>query len=178
MALTEAIFTADSPAAIDLLALLRKASDLDRLTLAVASIDDLLSAIGLKEDRRREWYKRGVTALHLSGPDFRERKAALRTLLGEAEGVTKLEQGAAFAGVFRERRRSLASAAARLDALVTSGGLGKPLDVLLQSVVHMHCNRLAGADRGLEERALGLLYRVRQSLREAPLTPSVVAPRP
>ena len=168
MALVEAIFTADSPAAIDLLAVLRKASDLDRLTLAVASIDDLLSAIGQDETQRRTLCKRWVTALHVSGQDFRERKSVLRSLLGDANGVATLEHGVAIGAIFAERRRSLASVATRLAALVDSGGLGKSLDVLLQSVVHMHCNRLAGADRGLEERALGLLLRVRQSLKEAP----------
>jgi lantibiotic biosynthesis protein len=169
MAAIEAIFTADSPAAIDLLAVLRKASDLDRLTLMVASIDDLLAALGFDEVDRLRWYKNSVHTVHASGPDFRERKSALRSLLGDPHGVATLEQGAALAGIFAERHRSMASVAKRLATLAESGGLGKPLEVMLQSIVHMHCNRLAGADRSLEERALGLLCRVRQSLKEAPL---------
>jgi class I lanthipeptide synthase len=169
MALVEAVFTADSPAAVDLLAVLRRTSDLDRLTLAVASIDDLLSALGLDGAERQRWYRSRVRVPHLSGPDFRERKAVLRSLLGEADGVARLEQGAAFAGIFAERRRSLASVAKRLAALVDGSDLGRPLPTILESVIHMHCNRLAGADRGLEERALGLLLRVGQSLKAAPL---------
>ena len=49
------------------------------------------------------------------------------------------------------------------------GELGKPRATILQSVVHMHCNRLAGSDRSVEERAVGLLLRTRESLRQAPL---------
>jgi thiopeptide-type bacteriocin biosynthesis protein len=173
MALVEAVFTADSPAAVDLLAVLRRTSDLDRLTLAVASIDDLLSALGLDGAERQRWYKSRVRAAHLSGPDFRDRKAVLRSLLGEAGGVARLERGAALAGVFAERRRSLASVAKRLAALVDGSDLGRPLPTILESVIHMHCNRLAGADPGLEERALGLLLRVGQSLKAAPLASSM-----
>lgn len=177
MAAIEAIFTADSPAAIDVLAVLRKASDLDRLTLMVASIDDLFAALGLDEADRHRWYKHSVQTMHASGPDFRERKSVLRALLGDPNGVATLEQGAAIGRIFAERRRSLASVAKRLATLAESGGLSKPLDVILQSVIHMHCNRLAGADRSLEERALGLLCRVRQSLKEAPLVaPDQLAP--
>lgn len=169
LAIVESIFSADSPATLDLLVVLRKASDVDRLTLAVASIDDLLSALGLDDTRRHAWYTRRVKTPHVSGPDFRERKVALRSMLGHANGVAGLEQGAAIVRLFEERRRSLASVAARFAALADNGSLGKPLDVILDSIVHMHCNRLAGAERGVEERALGLLLRVRQSLAKAPI---------
>jgi lantibiotic biosynthesis protein len=169
MAAVEAIFTADSPAVVDLLAVLRKASDLDRVTLAVASIDDLLSAIGLDGTQRHGWYKGRVKAPHLSGQDFRERKSVLRSLFGNANGIATVEHGAEIGRIFAERRHSLASIAERFAMLTDRGSVGKNRDVILQSVVHMHCNRLAGADRGIEERALGLLLRVCQSLKEAPI---------
>ena len=158
MAVVEAIFTADSPATIDLLAVLRRASDLDRLTVAVASIDDLLSAIGLDEAQRHAWYRGRVKTLHLSGQDFRERKSVLQSWLSGANGAGTIEESVALLGIFAERRRSLASVATRFAALAEGAGLGKPLDVILQSVVHMHCNRLAGGDRDIEERALGFSF--------------------
>ncbi|MDE2365434.1 MAG: lantibiotic dehydratase [Betaproteobacteria bacterium] len=176
MSAVEALFTADSPAAVDLLAVLRKNADLDRLTLAVASVDDLLKSMGLDVNQRRAWYKARVRSPHSSGADFRERKTTLRALFGSADGFAKLGGTAEIVQIFAERQRSLAPIAKRLDALESRGELNQKRDVILQSVIHMHCNRLAGADRSIEERALGLLLRVHQSLAKAPLASN--APEP
>ncbi len=170
MSAIEAIFTADSPASVDLLAVLRKNAELDRLTLAVASIDDLLKSMGLDVNQRLAWYKARVRSPHSSGTDFRERKAALRALFGSAGGFAKLGGTAEIVRIFAERQRSLAPIAKRLGDLEDRGELNQKRDIILQSVVHMHCNRLAGADRSIEDRALGLLLRVYQSLAKAPLS--------
>jgi thiopeptide-type bacteriocin biosynthesis protein len=169
MAAVEAIFAADSPPAVDLLAVLRKTSELDRLMLAVASIDDLLASMGLDVSRRLAWYKARIKSPHSSGSDFRERKTTLRELFGNADGLAKLPGSAELVRIFAERRHSLASIAQRLTALEDKRELNQTRDIIFQSVVHMHCNRLAGADRSIEERALGLLLRVHQSLDKAPL---------
>jgi thiopeptide-type bacteriocin biosynthesis protein len=169
MSAVEAIFTADSPAAVDLLAVLRKTSELDRLVLAVASIDDLLNSMGLGIGRRLAWYKARVKSPHSSGSDFRERKTTLRELFGSTDGFAKLAGSAEIMQIFAERQRSLAPIAQRLTVLEEKRELNQSRDIIFQSVIHMHCNRLAGADRGIEERALGLLLRVHQSLDKAPL---------
>jgi hypothetical protein len=80
-----------------------------------------------------------------------------------------VEHGAEIGRIFAERRHLLASIAERFAMLTDEESAGKNRDVISQSVVHMHCTRLAGADRGIEERALGLLLRVCQSLKEAPI---------
>jgi thiopeptide-type bacteriocin biosynthesis protein len=169
MSAVEAIFTADSPAAVDLLAVLRKTAELDRLVLAVASIDDLLNSMGLDVSRRLAWYKARVKSPHSSGSDFRERKTTLRELFGSTDGIHKLAGSAEIMQIFAERQRSLAPIAERLVILEDKRELNQSRDIIFQSVIHMHCNRLAGADRGIEERALGLLLRVHQSLDKAPL---------
>jgi hypothetical protein len=46
MAAVEAIFTSDSPAATDILALIRTTPELDHLTATIVSIDDLLASAG------------------------------------------------------------------------------------------------------------------------------------
>jgi len=171
MSAIEAQFTADSPAAVDLLAVLRKTADLDRLMLLVASIDDLLASMGLGSARRLAWYKARIKSPHSSGPDFRERKAILRELLGTADGFSKLIGSSEIIQIFSARRRALTSIAQRLHALEATGEFNQKLEVILQSVIHMHCNRLAGPDRSMEDRALGLLLRVHQSLDKAPLAP-------
>jgi hypothetical protein len=67
MSAVEAQFTADSPAAIDLLAILRKTPGLDHLMLLVASMDDLLASMGLDSAQRLAWYKGRIKAPHSSG---------------------------------------------------------------------------------------------------------------
>jgi thiopeptide-type bacteriocin biosynthesis protein len=169
MSAVEAIFAADSPPAVDLLAVLRKTSELDRLMLAVASIDDLLGSMGLDLGRRLAWYKARVKSPHSSGSDFRERKTTLREIFGSVDGFAKLPGSAEIMQIFAERQRSLSPIAQRLAVLEEKRELNQARDIIFQSVIHMHCNRLAGADRGIEERALGLLLRVHQSLDKAPL---------
>jgi lantibiotic biosynthesis protein len=168
MALAEAVFTADSPAVVDILTVLRKRANLDRLTVAVISIDDLLASIGLDEIERLDWYKRQVTSRRTSGDEFRERKTTLRSLLGTLNGLTGMTAGPELAQIFAERQRSLAPIARSFAELDKQRELTKARESILPSIVHMHCNRLVGADRTIEERALGLLLRVRQSLKESP----------
>ena len=92
----------------------------------------------------------------------------LRTLLATANGVKSLPGGEALARILAQRRVSLAAAAGRLAELHQRGDLGKQHGDILHSLVHMHCNRLAGRDWGLEELALSLLLRTRRSLEQAP----------
>ena len=139
------------------------------MTLAVVSIDDLLASMGLEADQRLAWYKARVRSPHASGADFRERKTTLRTLFGTKDGLTGLERGLEIGQIFAERRRSLEPVAKRFAALEDRGELNQTRNVVLQSVIHMHCNRLAGVDRNIEEQSLGLLLRVHQSLKKAPL---------
>jgi len=169
IAVAEAVFTADSPAVIDALTNLRKRTSLDRLTLAVVSIDDLLASIGLSEIERLNWYKGRVTSRRASGNEFRERKTTLRSLLGALDGLAGMAGGPELARIFAERRRSLAPIAGRFAELDKHHELTKARETILSSIVHMHCNRLVSADWTIEEPALGLLLRVRQSLKESPL---------
>jgi hypothetical protein len=55
-----------------------------------------------------------------------------------------------------------------LDQLAAQGDLSQPLDDLLRSYVHMHCNRLLPRDRAAERQVLGLAARTRDSLDRAP----------
>ena len=121
--------------------------------------------------QRLAWYAGPVRSRQSGGDEFRQQKVALRSILGRANGVKLLPGGEAFASILAQRRHSLAASTARLIELAERGELTKSRDTILHSIVHMHCNRLAGNDWGLEERALGLLLRTRRSLKEAPLLP-------
>ena len=58
----------------------------------------------------------------------------------------------------------LATVAERLLWLAEQGELNQTMDMLLNSYLHMHFNRLFGSDHSAERRALGLLLRTREGL--------------
>jgi thiopeptide-type bacteriocin biosynthesis protein len=150
----------------------QRALGMDRTTLAVLSIDDLLAGLGLSEAERLEWYRDQVVARHETGPAYRQRKGMLRSLLGDPEGLRTEPGGEAVARVFAARRAALAPVARRLGESAERGELGQPRAILYGSFVHLHCNRLIGSpeDGGsTEEQALGLLLRAREGLDRAPL---------
>jgi thiopeptide-type bacteriocin biosynthesis protein len=172
-AVAEALFAADSRAVAELLYLDQQRSlGMDRTTLTVLSIDDLLAGLGLTEANRLEWYRERVVSRHETGPEYRQRKGTLRSLLGNPESLRTQSGGEAVAHTFAARRAVLAPVARRLGEAAERGELGQPPAILYRSFVHLHCNRLLGSvgDSGsTEEQALGLLLRTREGLDRAPL---------
>jgi thiopeptide-type bacteriocin biosynthesis protein len=169
MQFAEALFAADSRAVAELLQLFRgNALTLDRTTLGVLSVDSLLAALGLSEAARLEWYRGQGIARHLSGPEYRQRKTALRALLGDPCRLLAEPSGAQLMEVFAARRAALARIAERLAELLEHDELGQAPSVLYRSFVHLHCNRLLGPDGPDEQQVIGLLVRTWQGLeREA-----------
>ncbi|MFJ8621999.1 lantibiotic dehydratase [Kitasatospora sp. NPDC093550] len=155
---TEELYTADSQAVLDLLALRRTGTlALDDTALALLSIDDLLAGVGLDEQARLHLYRRRAHHAHLAGAEFRARKAEFCTLLSTPPPPP-------VADVLAERRRLLTPVAARLTDLHRRALLGRPLLDLCDSYVHLHCNRLLGPSPAAEHAAVELLHRTRQTL--------------
>jgi thiopeptide-type bacteriocin biosynthesis protein len=172
-AAAEALFAADSRAVAEMLYLDQQRSvGMDRTTLAVLSIDDLLAGLGLTGAERLEWYRDRVVSRHETGPEYRQRKGTLRSLLGDTQSLPTELGGEAVARTFAARRAALAPVAQRLGESAERGELGQPPSILYRSFVHLHCNRLLGnlGDGGAtEEQALGLLLRTREGLDRAQL---------
>jgi class I lanthipeptide synthase len=164
MSAAEALFAADSRAVADLLRLdLAGALPVDRLILAFAGIDDLLAGLGLDEPARLRLYQHRAGRQRTAGTDYRRRReelcAALRAPMLEA-----VPGAGAVRDVLARRRTAVAAVAVTLNDLANRGTLAKPLPELCHSYIHMHCNRLLGADRNLEHTVLELLLRTRWSL--------------
>jgi thiopeptide-type bacteriocin biosynthesis protein len=175
-ATAEALFAADSCAVTELVYLSQqRLLEMDRATLAVLSIDDLLASLGLIESDRLRWYKAQVTLRHESGPEYRQRKQTLRSLLGDPARLLAEPGGEAVARALAARRQALIPVTQRLHALTERGELGQPMSTLYQSFVHLHCNRLLASDWALEQRLMGLLLRTREGLQTAPLHGSELA---
>ncbi|MFD9307421.1 lantibiotic dehydratase [Streptomyces sp. NPDC060048] len=158
MDVTEQLYSADSSAVLDLLSLDHAGkSQLDRTGLALLTIDDLLTGLGLSEAERLRFYHRATPQRRLAGAEYRTRKAEFCDLL-------RGPPPRPVADVLTRRRPHLEDVADRLDDLKRRRQLGKTLPELCHSYVHLHCNRLLGTDRAAENTALELLYRTRHSL--------------
>jgi thiopeptide-type bacteriocin biosynthesis protein len=165
----ESIFAADSRAAAILLnLLLERELKMDRTTLAILSVDDLLSSLGLSETERLQWYKDQNPAWDEVGKAYRERKTLLRALLGDPQRLMSEPGGVDVAMVFASRRAALAPLAVRLNKLAEAGELTQKPATLFSSYVHLHFNRLLGSDAASERNVLGLLLRTREGLERTP----------
>jgi len=167
--LAESIFAADSHLVAELFALERQwpfASD--RTTLAVLSTDDLLRGLGLTETERLACYHKWAQPTPETGREHRSRKTTLRRLLGDPGQLAQEPGGQDLARLFAQRRAALAPTARGLDALAEHAELGYPKTTLCRSYVHLHHNRLVGADMNHEELVLELLRRTRTGLDRSP----------
>jgi lantibiotic biosynthesis protein len=160
MSVAETLFAADSRTIVDLLAVPKK---IDRMTLEVVAIDDLLQSLGLDAAARLAWLKNvGARARKEVSVEYREKRDDLLAALGDPQQLAP-EVGSAFA----RRRSMLAPVASRLAELHREGRLTEVLPRLYESYVHMSSNRLS-ADTALEHRALGLLLRAREAISHRP----------
>jgi len=141
---------------------------MDLTSLAVFSIDDLLTGLGASEAERVDWYRERASSRTVAGDEYRRRKDALRGLLGDPEQIRTQPRGDALARVLAARRNELQPIARQLDALTAAQELSQPKSMLFRSYVHLHCNRLLAGDRSAEEQVLALLARTRYGLKQAP----------
>jgi lantibiotic biosynthesis protein len=163
--LAESAFAVDSCTVSELIYLLQERTlQLDRITLAVLSVDHLLASLGMTEAARLQWLRQYVTSRKEVGQEYRQRKSFLRPLLHDPHRLLNETGGAFIAQVFASQRAALAPVAERLLDLTERGELNQAIDVLYNSFVHMHCNRLFNFDQSAEQRVLGLLLRTREGL--------------
>jgi lantibiotic biosynthesis protein len=160
--IAEEIFCADSEATAELLALsTRRVLTLDRLALAVLSLDDLLGSFGLTEAERFEWCRNHVKSRD-AGLLYRECKDALRKVLNEPS------QGREARRVLATRHAAIEPLSLRLRSLAECSELGQSPKALFGIYLHLHCNRLLGIDHAAEREVMDLLRRTREGLAKAP----------
>jgi thiopeptide-type bacteriocin biosynthesis protein len=175
-AAAETIFGADSRAVIEMLRLLRVGLlDMDMTSLAVLSVDDLLAGLGSGE-ASLVWYREKVAPRKAAGEEYRRRKTNLRRLLGDPEHLRSQPGGDALARLLATRRDDLAIVSAKLDALAAAKQLFQPRSAVVRTCVHLHCNRLLGANQSTEDQILELLGRTRHALDQAPLSRTLDGP--
>ncbi|WP_101947962.1 lantibiotic dehydratase [Mycobacterium sp. 3519A] len=154
LAASEEFFCADSVVVSDLLA----CPVMEPLPTAVITVDAILRGLGMDRQDRGLWCAARSGAKSESGADYREWKQLLRPMLAGGTAPPPLD------GVLGRLR----TASAQLHNATTKlHGAGRmscaPID-LYGSLVHLHLNRLLGADRATERRVYGLLGRLLHGL--------------
>jgi thiopeptide-type bacteriocin biosynthesis protein len=173
MEVAETIFAADSRAVTDLLNLcLHHRLSIDRHLLAVLTVDDLLAGLGLDAPARLSWCQEQVSSWDEVSGEYRARKTLLRALLSRSAEIVAESGSPTVESILSQRRATLATVGVRLTTLATHNLLTQPLHTLYRSFVHLHCNRLLGTESSTERQVLGLLYRTRYGLAQAPFGPS------
>lgn len=170
MEMAETIFGEDSRAVAELLNLIQRdsMSDLDRLEVAVISVDDFMASFGMDEKERLLWYREQVESRRAASTEYRAKKVTLRQMLCGYFPRTPEPTGGSLLGILTERHAQVIQIARTLSHLDSEGELSKPLRVICRSFVHLHLNRLMGSNRVAEQTVLSLLWRVRQGLDSAP----------
>ena len=157
---SELLFAADSRLVVELLSV---GGNADRVVLTVATIDDLLSGLGLDEAAKLAWLKKFVTSRQEVGQEYRVRRQQLIAALRDPACLGNIKDALA------ARRSAITQVAQDLAQYDAAGALSQPRADLYSSYVHMHCNRLS-PDPTLERRALGLLLRGREAMRHLDAT--------
>ena len=166
----EAFFCADSAAVAEMLYLRRKnILQLDTTTLAVLSTNELLAGLALSPEQRLKWCREAVSAPKASGPAYRQRRAALRSLLGDPGYLQKQPGGEQLAAILAARNTCLAVVAHCLSELAAQHALSQLPENIYRSFVHMHYNRLHGSNPEGERQILELLLRTLAGLEKASL---------
>ncbi|HEY6411612.1 MAG TPA: thiopeptide-type bacteriocin biosynthesis protein [Ktedonobacteraceae bacterium] len=164
--IAESVFAADSYTITELIYLMQeRVLKLDRITLAVLSVDNLLASLGLTEAARLQWLRQHVTSRNEVGQEYRQRKTLLRSLLHNPSGLLNEPGGGSVAPAFEAQYTMFAPITPLLLELAEKGELSQTLDTLYNSYIHMHFNRLFGSDHSAERRVLGLLLRTREGLK-------------
>jgi class I lanthipeptide synthase len=159
MVAAERLFSADSQAVLEVLASMRAGLvSLPSLPVAVLTVEALLGGLGLDARAQAAWCRQHAPDRQESGGSYRTWKDVLRPLLREPAADGPL------AGVLAELRAAAAVFAETFAELSERGQVTRSPGELAGSIVHLHLNRLIGADAALERLVIGLLGRVRYGL--------------
>ncbi len=169
----EQIFAADSIAVADIIALrIQRVLELSPVDLAVLTVDDLLSSLGLAASERLNLYRtiwQGQETAFGSQIDqwyktFHAYRRTAQRIVGDREWLRAQPGGSELEECLRLRAMTLRPFGDQLRALVERDQLWTSQDSFLASCVHMHCNRLLGINRPLEFEVIYHLERTLESL--------------
>jgi thiopeptide-type bacteriocin biosynthesis protein len=162
MQLIEKFFGSDTETVVTLLS--QAFRELNPLVISVLSINSILASFGMDNKTKLAWLKQYVYPgdKKESSTIFREVKKDLCALISEE--IANPEQYSEVVACIQKREKHLANISKELQHVEGLGRLTESVWVISESLVHMHCNRLLGADRRMERIARTLLTNTLQSL--------------
>ena len=165
----EALFFADSRSVAEILDELNaKQKQLDKTSIAVLSVDELLGSMGLDEATRVSWYDMQVRNRKGLSAEYRKRKISLRSMLGDPERVLRQTGAGAVAEALARRGQAVIDVRKQLAEIESRCELTRSIPTLCKSFVHLHLNRLLGVDGFAERQVLEFAWRTRLGLHHAP----------
>ena len=172
MEVSEALFGADSRSGAKLLRCIKKDTwPHYEIILLALSVDNLLASLGLTEEERTAWYRKQSIARRSDVTDtYRKHKTVLRTAIGwPHKYLSNFSFGGEISELLIERHGAIAPLGYQLRELQQQGALLQSIDDMYSSFVHLHLNRMAPDGAASEGQILGLLHRLHESLRHAPV---------
>lgn len=158
MPVAEEMFYTDSVFTTKLLDVRRRGLDLSKLEIAILSVDELVSSLGLDSKERSTFYT-GIEGRYgelkqtqkerLRKEFFQNRKRTLK-VLGDREWICKQREGQVISDSLNERSRRMSLLGRQLRDMEERKTLTVSHSSIVHSLVHMHLNRLNGVDSRLE----------------------------
>lgn len=153
----EKVFGVDSITSGQLLNLIRlKQVDCSKEVLSAISITILMTQFGWGFEKQLNWLE-DVVDKHENSQEFRQIK---RQLLGWAgpsgswDGLRSARNGDLILEAVDKRQRLLQHMGVEIGEVSAIGELWNTPEMIVGSLIHMHCNRLMGVDRNMERKAL------------------------
>lgn len=166
----EQIFFVDSRLAAALLDLtVRKELFEDRTVIAAVVVAHLLESFGLDRRAAVQWCDKTGYPRNETTRAYRDHGRLVRSALN---GAGMPEALAGLGQLLDRRHDELQPAIASLKELERAHDLNRPLSTILQSIVHMFCNRFIGNDKSREGIAIGLVARAQRALLEMETRPA------
>jgi thiopeptide-type bacteriocin biosynthesis protein len=136
--------------------ILEKSTDLPKECIGAISIFNLLRQTGMNEEEQITLFSDfEIDKKELSG--FRKCRKILQTHFLEV-----MDKGSIFTEVFELRKQSAEKYSNKIDLCQD---LQTPKPIIYDSLIHMHCNRLLGRSKTLEQKAYLYVLHTLKSLR-------------
>lgn len=167
----EQFFTVDSMVVSNLVAAhYNRQITIDALDLAVFSLDTLLAGWGLDLTERLRWLQQN-TQRYAAGKEFHKKQKRLCDLLVPWEHThdsALMRERALLCQLVAPLQSVLPIVSGQIYEIDRAGDLGKPVEHILGSLVHMHVNRLLEIDRQREQHVYALWRQTVESLHLRP----------
>lgn len=164
MNLANKVFYYDSQLVLNLLSYLSNNKISDKIILCAFSIDILLNKLGMDFEHRLKLYRKIVVGLKYNGDNkFDDKLTTLSNYLINPENIPfEIKNSIIDVLNLDNVSKQLSGTWEKLSTLNLNKELTAHLDSIIESYIHMHCNRLFGVEQKMEIETYILLKRANE----------------